>query len=244
VFLEPYRDDPATTAPDNGGQDGFSSSQRGHGAFEYPEHEQRNDPTKRGSQAPSLPNIDAGEAIELPSLLGSKSSSQAPTGLRIRPPTIPRKSSRRRSTIENVERHGLENNLTQSPEIVLSSPHHDSTKARKPYATQPYLQTATSHPSRLPFGSKSSSPRSDNISTASTASSANNMTDDENPIHRRHRTRQESTFGHFASDTRNDLHSNMRYVLQHRASDNIHRPSPDEPTFGGSTAEVVSAPSG
>jgi hypothetical protein len=141
-----------------------------------------------------------------------------------------------------VERHRLQNNLTQTPEIVLSSPHHDSTEARNPDTTQQYLQTATSHPSRLPFGSKSSSPRSDNISTASTASSASNMTDDENPNHRRHRTRQESTFGHFASDTRNDLPSNMRYVLQHRASDNIHGPSPNEVTFGGSTAEVVGAP--
>ena len=240
TFLEPYRDDPLTITSDDRGRGGFSNRRRGQSASD---HEQNNGPTNRGLKLPPLPNIGVGEAIELPSRVGSKSNSYAPTAIRIRPPTIPRKSSRRQSVIESLE-HGPENNSTQPPEIVLSSSGYDSAEARTPDPPLQYLQMASSHPSRLPFGSKSSSIRSDNVSTVSTTSSANNVIDDENPKrHQQHRTRQNSAFGSFGSGTRNDLPSNMGYVQQHRASDSIHGPSPEEPTFGGTAAEVIGAPS-
>jgi hypothetical protein len=83
-YHEPYRDDPDTAASDGGGHSreisgGTVSSYHDSEGDERPQEER---------EAPQLPQIDAGGAIELPSRIGSRSSAHPPSRIVV-PQTVP-----------------------------------------------------------------------------------------------------------------------------------------------------------
>lgn len=57
-----------------------------------------------------------------------------------------------------------------------------------------------------------------------------------------HGRHSSSVLGSLAPDLRYDRPSSLGYVQQHRASDNIHTASPDDPQILGSSAELVDDP--
>ena len=197
---------------------------------------------------PSLPDIDPVGGIELPSRIVSKASSRPSRGsthkIRSRPPTVPRKSSKRASSHGKIEQDGPAPRLSAIAPSPPSSP-QPTGRLYKPDSLPPQrLQSSNSTTNRLPFGAKSSSAGTIRLSTAESATSSTlHSTGDEDvgqaAGHPRHSS---SALGSLAPDIRNDRPSSMGYVQQHRASDNIHTASPDDVSFLGSTAEVVDDP--
>jgi Transient receptor potential (TRP) ion channel/ML-like domain len=188
------------------------------------------------SVAPSLPAIDAGGDIELPSRLNSRASrvSEGAYDSPSRPPYVPRRSSKRKS-------QQAADFPAARLSTVTASPPASPQKARSP--GHKHLTSSTS--SRLPFGVRNSLSKSSHYSTGadSTASSFGVMDDEENQVpsfsHARHSS---SVLGAHAPDIKGDRPSSMGYVPQHRASDNIRRVDSGSPEFEGSTAEFVGNP--
>ena len=205
-------------------------------------------PTNRESQIsqfpPSLPTIETPGGIELPSRIASKASSRPAresSRKSMRPPVIPRKSSRRDSSTE-IDKIGTRlSTVAPSPP---TTPQRSTMLYNPDQQNQQRLQPPGDSSRRMPFGSlHSSHPSQDthmSISRASTNSSmlspATQPTDQDGDGHARHSS---SVLGSLAPDLRLDRPSSMGYVQQHRASDNIHTASPDDPPFLGSSAELV-----
>lgn len=195
---------------------------------------------------PILPNIDTGGGIELPSRIASKASSKpsyASTSQKSRrTPILPQRSSRRQSTPGQAESvsTGAPRLATVGPTPPSSPPKTRNFSYGLNRSLEHRLEPTTS--SRLPFESKPSSTKSDRLSAGaeSTNSSVGPTPGDErtsqSAAHVRHSS---SVLGSLAPDTRNDRPSSMGYVQQHRASDAIHKASPDDQSFLGSTAELV-----
>lgn len=143
-FAEPYRDDPEN--PDNQVAAGAANKRDSQGPDNYTDKEQSNDRGKAPVRdAPASESREIGGAIELSNRTESKSEQP----LRIRPPTVPRKSSKRKSATEMDK---IEHSQYSQPE-------------------------SSEQPARLPFTStKSSSTRSDMASGGSTRSSLRNHT--------------------------------------------------------------------
>ncbi len=196
---------------------------------------------------PILPNIDTGGGIELPSRIASKASSKpsyASTSNKARrSPIIPQRSSRRQSTPGQPDSVS-----TGAPRLATVGPTPPSSPPKVKnfsYGLNRPLEHGlepTNTSRRLPFESKPSSTKSDRLSTGaeSTNSSVGPTPGEErtgqSASHVRHSS---SVLGSLAPDTRNDRPSSMGYVQQHRASDAIHKASPDDQSFLGSTAELV-----
>ena len=192
---------------------------------------------------PSLPTIETGGGIELPSRIASRASSK-PTRENTRsnkkPPTLPKKSSNRHlpHVISDGEAIRL-STIAGSPPLTpqrsarLYDPNTPSSQFLQPDST---LQ-------RLPFESQLSPSAQDRLSTNAESATSSILThpSDENMNqaagHGRHSS---SVLGSLAPDLRSDRPSSMGYVQQHRASDNIHTASPDDPPqLLGSSAELV-----
>ena len=196
---------------------------------------------------PILPIIDTGGGIELPSRIASKASSKpsyAGSSRKVgRSPAVPRKSSRRQSSQGSADLARV-----RAPRLATvgssppSSPPRANIASRGPGLPLDHRLEPSKNPSRLPFESKNSSTKSDRLSTGaeSTNSSivpgSSEETRGQGTAHIRHSS---SVLGSLAPDIRNDRPSSMGYVQQHRASDAIHRASPDNQSFLGSTAELV-----
>jgi hypothetical protein len=226
---EPYRDDPDAWNAEEAVLDGSED--------EYDTGAGR---SSRISQLPpSLPQIDTGGGIELPSRVGSKASKSSIH----RPPMVPRRSSKRRQSSGNSELPRLS--------AIAASPPSSPQAPRRLYnldqTAQRHLQPSAAVSGRLPFGSGTSPSKSSrrSIGGESTASSLVDLADDDgiqhhNASHDRHSS---SVLGGFAPNLRDDRPASVGYVQQHRASDNIHESSPDSPPLLGSTAEFVGDPS-
>ncbi|KAK2756117.1 hypothetical protein FQN54_005525 [Arachnomyces sp. PD_36] len=254
TFQEPYTDEPEgrksgepePKVPD-GDQEEFNEDVGNRdGAISRGSHE----------LAP-LPLIEPAGAIEMPSQIGSRSSSRATAGMRIRPPTIPRKSSKRNSSTDmtgQMPRDSL-SGIPPSADQPAPRQSQESTKLYDPDdPSQRHLQPSNSRSGRIPFGPKGSAAPSSLLSTTSTSSTVQHSVDEDQsqnqnqnqdqnqvyaqPKHMRH----SSVLGHFASDTHNDRPSSVGYVQQHRTSDNITEASPEEVSFTGSTAEFIGSP--
>lgn len=254
---EPYRDEPDEPAELSRGIDKEADiaemppsarelpADTGSGDLDSDEGNSSDDRGRRVSQyPPSLPVIDTGGGIELPSRMGSKASKVSKHSVR-RPPSIPRKSSRRQSS-------GSPGYPDGGPRLstVAASPPTSPKKPQRLYNPDDaarHLQPSFS----LPFVSEPSpSPtKSNRLSTGadSITSSINRSMDDENRNASRsqHGRHSSSALGTLAPDIRNDRPSSMGYVQQHRASDNIHTTSPDSPEVNllASTAEVIESSS-
>ena len=192
---------------------------------------------------PSLPSIETGGGIELPSRIASRASSKPTrnnTRNSKRPPTLPRKSSRRDSPHGESDLEAIRlSTIAGSPPLTpqrsgrLYDPNTPSSQRVQPDST---LQ-------RLPFESILSPSGQDRLSVNAESATSSILTrpSDENisqvTSHGRHSS---SVLGSLAPDLSSDRPSSMGYVQQHRASDNIHTASPDgSPQLLGSSAELV-----
>ncbi|KAL8948471.1 MAG: hypothetical protein Q9222_005347 [Ikaeria aurantiellina] len=196
---------------------------------------------------PSLPTIETGGGIELPSRIGSKASSRPTresTRRSDRPPPVRRKSSKR-DLLGGPPEFDF-GDATRLSTIIPSPPTtpQRTTRLYNPDAMpQQYLRPPESS-NRLPFEGQLS-PTDSRFSTGGESghSSVLPRVSDENvasgPGHARHSS---SALGTFAPDIRQDRPSSLGYVQQHRASDNIHTASPDDPPIMGSSAELVDGP--
>lgn len=189
--------------------------------------------------APSLPAIDAGGDIELPSRVNSRASrvsgsvSDGPP----RAPYVPRRSSKRKSGPSAADFPAARLST------VAASPPSSPQKPRGP--GHKHLTSTGSSSGRLPFGVRNSLSKSSRYSAGaeSTASSIGPLGDEENQVpsftHARHSS---SALGQHAPDIKEDRPSSMGYVPQHRASDNIRKVDSGSSGFEGSTAEFVGTP--
>lgn len=192
---------------------------------------------------PSLPIIEAGSEIELPSRIGSKASAQ------------PNRGSIRRSEHDSIfpgghSRRDPRGENSKSDDFARSSttaalPFSNPQLSSKPYdpnlAPPENLTPFNSVSKRLPFETRKYSSQDTRPSTAVESSTSSifaptgNCVEDEID-HARHSS---SVLGALAPDIRQDRPSSLGYVQQHRASDNIHTASPDEPSLISSSAEVL-----
>lgn len=201
--------------------------------------------TNRTSQvsqfSPSLPTIETGNGIELPSRVGSKASSR-PTRANTRAngndPPLHRQRSRRDPQHENFgSGDGLQLS-TVAPSPLSSSKRSDGLD-NADHIHQVHLQPLENVAKRLPFESRVSSSQETHASTGLESGASSLFSPISNGVetagHARHSS---SALGALAPDLRQDRPSSIGYVHQHRASDNIHTALTDEPPLLGSSAEV------
>jgi hypothetical protein len=183
------------------------------------------------ARPPSLPLIDTGGGIEMPSRLGSQTSHTAKRPGRTA--LLPRRSSRRASS-QDPPAESAEFTDSRLPK-VFASPEGQKTRHLTPSAS-----------GRLPFQPTAGRTRY-SIGGESTTSSfhGDGDEDEENQVpkpYTHHGRSSSSALGALAPDLRGDRPSSVGFVQQHRASDNIHQ-SPDSPEFVGASAEFLGQPS-
>lgn len=165
-YHEPYRDDPdAPVSEDTAG--GHSRQISAMTASSYHDSEgdgivREEDHDVEGTDAPQLPQIDVGDSIELPSRVGSRSST-----FTSRRPTVPRKSSRRHTPSHS----------TDGPDLALMPITGSPNSVTRSHETQ---GSETLHPSdqqagRLPFTSSESEGRISQGRSGSLASTASTI---------------------------------------------------------------------
>lgn len=196
---------------------------------------------------PSLPTIETGGGIELPSRIGSKASSR-PTRESTRrndgPPPVRRKSSKR-DLLGGPSEFDL-GDATRLSTVVSSPPTTPQRPARlynPDLVPQQHLRPPEGS-NRLPFDNQLS-PTDSRFSTggeSGNSSVAARASDDNTGGTLGHARHSSSALGVLAPDIRQDRPSSLGYVQQHRASDNIHTASPDGPPLLGSSAELVDDP--
>jgi hypothetical protein len=187
---------------------------------------------------PSLPSIDAGGGIELPSRIGSKASSKKSTAPSIRIPGLPyvkRKSSKRKP--EAITSRG-------DPVSSQSESRRLSTIMSPPRTPAIPQNSGTASPSRMPFAPPSSDTPDNRQSTgAESMDSAVNSHFLDGTSDRGHRRDSSGTSGINAAFVEDDRPTSLGYVQTHRAGDNIHRLNAADRAridAQGSAAEVVS----
>lgn len=205
-------------------------------------------PHRASSQfPPSLPSIETGGGIELPSRIGSKASSR-PTRESSRrhdgPPPVRRKSSKR-DLLGGLPEFDFGDATRLS--TVVSSPPTTPQRPNRLYnpdlVPQQHLRPPE-NPNRLPFDNQLS-PTDSRFSTggeSGSSSIAARASDDNTGGPSGHARHSSSALGVLAPDIRQDRPSSLGYVQQHRASDNIHTASPNDPPLLGSSAELVDDP--
>jgi hypothetical protein len=197
---------------------------------------------------PSLPSIDTGGGLELPSRVASdasKSARHAPNPAPVPVPAVPLKSSRRTSSQDGGRFSALSALSEYSVAKGKETKKRDSYWPAPPRVESPADRTLSPSASgRLPFASaKASNKKNNRMSTGaeSTASSVLRMDDDienQEPSYSYNDRHSSSVLGAHAPDLRNDRPSSVGFVQQHRASDHIHH-SPDTPELAGSSAEFI-----
>ena len=202
------------------------------GESDFDEH-----PTSRVSpEPPSLPALDTGGGIEMPSRIGSRASKKSGGDrIRVRPPTVPRRSSKRNSSLGSSGDFGPSAFPTARLSTVSASPPQSPQKPRKLYnpddSSDRHLGPSTG---RLPFETSKST------AASTTSSNTQAEVEESQPPRAPHHTRQSSSaLGQLAPDIRGDRPSSFGYVPQHRASENIHEASPDSADIVESSAEFV-----
>ncbi|KAL9040532.1 MAG: hypothetical protein Q9180_001850 [Flavoplaca navasiana] len=194
--------------------------------------------------APSLPSIEAGGGIELPSRIGSKASSRRTrenTRRNERPPPVRRKTSKR-DLLGDIP----DFDFGETPRLSTVMPSPPTTPQRP---TRLYNPDTVPHQhlrppensKRLPFESQLS-PTDSRFSTGGESADstvAAQASDDDLQGRYGHVRHSSSVLGVLAPDIQQDRPSSLGYVQQHRASDNIHTASPDDPPLLGSSAELV-----
>ncbi|KAJ5951655.1 TRP-like family [Penicillium vulpinum] len=147
-----------------------------------------------------------------------------------RPPVLPQLNTSVGGGIELSSRTGSQ--YTQAPgeqdaggpaaglPVVTETLSHESEVGKHSDNSEHYLQPAGSTTARLPFSGNSSPSRERGLSMTSTSRSRSNASSQQ-------------------TGPRAERPSSMGYVPQHRAHEQITEASPDEPSFTGSSAELV-----
>ncbi|KAJ5212951.1 hypothetical protein N7449_000120 [Penicillium cf. viridicatum] len=147
-----------------------------------------------------------------------------------RPPVLPPLNTSVGGGIELPSRTGSRH--TQAPgeqdaggsaaglPIVTETLSHNSEVGQRSEHSEHHLQPQGTTTARLPFSGSSSPSRERGLSMTSTSRSRSNASSQQ-------------------MGPRAERPSSMGYVPQHRAHDHIHEASPDEPSFTGSSAELV-----
>ena len=182
--------------------------------------------------APSLPRIDTGGGIELPSRIGSRASSRHPhTGDRRAIPAVPRKSSKRTSLpLVDIRPHrsqllAVRSSPPGSPgdpqrERVQGTGGSDNSFHMSSGADPHGIGPSGSSSPRLPFGSEQSSVRENALSTEGGSRSSSVLPPLESDIN--------PTNVETVSTSRQvvprveERPTSMGFVTQHRAYDHIH----------------------
>ncbi|KAI9796191.1 MAG: hypothetical protein M1833_006442 [Piccolia ochrophora] len=189
--------------------------------------------------APSLPRIDTGEAIELPSRVASKASSKASKDSATqRTPKLPRKSSKRFSGTLPIkaEEPSRLSAIRGSPP---GSPSTADPGFPSAFGAQSQARLSDASSSHLPFGGGRPSEGDWQYAGGATtpnSSVTRNVQDDADAFDPGHARHSSSIFGG------HDRPTSLGYVQQHRASDNVHvvTHGPHEGVnYLGSTAELV-----
>ncbi|KAI4216524.1 MAG: hypothetical protein LQ351_001013 [Letrouitia transgressa] len=194
---------------------------------------------------PSLPSIETGGGIELPSRVGSKVSSRPirqSTSRGSRPPPVQRKSSKRDllggpPEFDFGEATRL-STVTASPPVT---PQRTTRLYNPDFIPQQHLRPPETS-NRLPFDGHQLSPTDSRFSTGGDSANSSVMaqpSDDNEGDGSGHARHPPSVLGVLAPDIRQDRPSSLGYVQQHRASDHIHTASPDDPPLLGSSAELI-----
>ncbi|KAL8768066.1 MAG: hypothetical protein Q9209_005609 [Squamulea sp. 1 TL-2023] len=194
--------------------------------------------------APSLPSIEMGGGIELPSRIGSKASTRPArenTRRSDRPPPVRRKSSKR-DLLGDI----ADFDFGETPRLSTVMPSPPATPQRptrlyNPDSAPQHHLRPPENSKRLPFENKLS-PTDSRFSTGGESANSTDgpqASDDNLQGRYGHARHSSSVLGVLAPDIRQDRPSSLGYVQQHRASDNIHTASPDDPPLLGSSAELV-----
>ncbi|OQE35249.1 hypothetical protein PENCOP_c014G06125 [Penicillium coprophilum] len=104
--------------------------------------------------------------------------------------------------------------------VVTETLSHDPVVGQHPEHSEHHLQPEGPTTARLPFSGSSSPSRERGMSMTSTSRSRSNASSQQ-------------------TGPQAERPSSMGYVPQHRAHDQLHEASPDEPSFAGSSAELV-----
>ncbi|KAI9883431.1 MAG: hypothetical protein M1823_004805 [Watsoniomyces obsoletus] len=194
---------------------------------------------------PSLPRIDTGGGIELPSRIGSKTSVRPGHGIIQPTPPVPRKSSKRISVPRvDVQPHrsrlsAVRGSPPSSPPAIGVAP-RGGLAAPKTNPSGSNTSSTRPSPTRMPFGSEQSSIRDHPPSNEgdSRSSSILPALDDGGGGGGAARL---GVPARTAADV-SERPTSMGFVSQHRAHDHIHVVVPTEPDgahLRGSTAEIV-----
>ena len=197
-------------------------------------------PIKRESQItyfpPSLPTIETGNEIELPSRLGSKSSSQHGEGNAWSTNPGPLSAEVARNTSQ-AQRIRLDESLLLSTVDSSVPPASQPLSGRNEFSE--HLQPSDRVSNRLPFESRVSSSQETRASTSLKSAGSSISPSTSNGGKSDSHTRAiSSALGALAPDLRHDRPSSMGYVHQHRAGDNIHTAQLNDLPLLGSTAEL------
>lgn len=162
-YDEPYRDEPDSQSPDEAGEVGHTRNVSGATATSY--HDSDGAEEEKGEQQTEtfkLPLIDAGGSIELPSRVGSRTSTVSN-----RPP-VPRKSSRR---------HGPQDSLDEGTPVLLPIPGSPDSAAHPSgrIPSSDLLHPTGESEARLPFAPSEAGSKTSQERHGSTASSSSTM---------------------------------------------------------------------
>lgn len=188
---------------------------------------------------PSLPTIETGNGIELPSRLGSKASSQhkEASDWSVDPASSSKRVNGRTSQPGRVPLHD-----TLLLSTVNSSLPPDSQQPNdrnySDFIYSQHLQPSDNVPNRLPFESRVSSSQ-ETHATASLKSTGSTISPStSNGGYSDGRNRSPATLGALAPDLRHDRPSSMGFVHQHRAADNIRMAQSGDLPLTASSAEL------
>lgn len=196
--------------------------------------------------APSLPRLETGDGIELPSRFGSRASSPpSKHSSRLFTPKVPRKSSKRKKPSPLVDVATPRASGGGVPAIWTSSPTSPHETRAEPFqpppppASEHTLRTSRAPSPRLPFESEHSSVGGSQVSTDSSVLPP--LHGDDTIVAPRP-TRDPATLSGGAIGRP----TSMGFVHHHRASESIHTAThsegPDGVDIRGSAAEIVDDP--
>jgi hypothetical protein len=221
------------------------------------EDEHPSDRNIRVSQfPPSLPNIDVGSSIGMPSRLNSRTSYRPPQQMSTSrpstgggtsggttedeagPPKVPRKSSKRTASYGSAGDFPFKDRTRLS--VIPPSPPGSPRSNRQSIAAGRPIRPSGSTSQRIPFGSDLSPSRTLELtSSAGGSAQTTPLSEDGTGVISGHSRHSSSALGPYAAETRDDRPSSLGYVQKHRASENVHIVHPLQPPMAGSSAEVV-----
>ena len=195
---------------------------------------------------PSLPTIEAGPDIKLPSRIASRASSKPSRASTQKsthvPLTILRGDSRRNSLQAKTDLDSDDGRPSIGVASSQQSARIGSSLQRRELSLARDLQSSSSISQRLPFGLTPSSSVSNKQLSIDTNSPVSDLlyprqnVDDNQLADDQH---SPSVLDSFDRSVPRNRPSSLGYVQQHRASDNVHIADPNDEPFQESTAELI-----